>query len=312
MSSFPKHWLLLAAVSCASPQTPPAAAPAASIAPAIRPSANARVAVLGLRSKLGLVDTGRLDLGYLGDRIRASALNGVPSLNIISRENVLVLLESSGKPIDECEGECEVETGRRVGADLVISGEALSVEGVFKISLKLHDTHSGRMLSGSVASGKTFQELDGDIHRAVFDLLRPAFGTPRSAPQPLHRRPDAGWTLRNPQTMCSGNSILMGVAYGVSGRTVLWNGQSVISRTFFCANPAGRVEGPLLVNGYFIIQGTCLSDPSRPSSRLRLEGVFHDDGARLPPDRQADFAKTLQSDPCATSQAAVLNGAAVR
>jgi hypothetical protein len=197
MSSFPKHWLLLAAVSCASPQTPPAAAPAASIAPAIRPSANARVAVLGLRSKLGLVDTGRLDLGYLGDRIRASALNGVPSLNIISRENVLVLLESSGKPIDECEGECEVETGRRVGADLVISGEALSVEGVFKISLKLHDTHSGRMLSGSVASGKTFQELDGDIHRAVFDLLRPAFGTPRSAPQPLQQFDFDGRRLRS-------------------------------------------------------------------------------------------------------------------
>jgi hypothetical protein len=78
-------------------------------------------------------NTSRLDLLYLTDRIRTAALRAGPSLYVGSRENLIALLQASGKTMEQCEGECDVETGRLVGADLVMSGEALTVDGIFKL-----------------------------------------------------------------------------------------------------------------------------------------------------------------------------------
>ena len=92
---------------------------------------------------------------------------------MITRENLLVLLQALGKSVADCEGECEVDTGRRVGADVVISGEGLRIGSIYKLNLKLHDTHSGRLLSGSTASGRTVEDLDADVARAVRELTQP-------------------------------------------------------------------------------------------------------------------------------------------
>ena len=248
---------------------------------------------------------------------RTAALRAGPSLNVVSRENLVVLLQASGKTMEQCEGECDVETGRLVGADLVVSGEALTVDGSFKLSL-IHATKNGRMLSGSVASGTSFDELDGDVPRAVFELLRPVLGADAVfspvVEKPKAKRTSSSESLFDPQSMCHGELALRGVAYGISGRSVKWDGRSVVSRTFFCVNAAARVEGPLVVAGWlgFIVQGWCIVDANAPAARFHLEGVFHFDGARLPPDRQADFASTAVSDFCAASQAAVLTGEAVQ
>ena len=34
---------------------------------------------------------------------------------MITKENLIVLLENAGRKLEDCEGECEVETGRRIG-----------------------------------------------------------------------------------------------------------------------------------------------------------------------------------------------------
>ena len=70
-----------------------------------------------------------------------------------------------------CEGECEVDTGRRIGADAIVSGEVLKVGTRYKLTLKLHDTHDGRLLGGAVASGKTIDELDDSVTRAAMELF---------------------------------------------------------------------------------------------------------------------------------------------
>jgi len=81
-----------------------------------------------------------------------------------------VLLKATGKDLAQCEGECEVETGRKIGADLVISGEMLRVGSSLKMSLKLHETHQGRLLAGSVATGRDIDELDRQASKAVDEL----------------------------------------------------------------------------------------------------------------------------------------------
>ncbi len=115
----------------------------------------------------------KIDVPYLPDQVRSSAKEVLPSIKVITRENMLVLLQSSGKELAACEGECEVDTGRRIGAELVVSGELLRFGTQYKLNMKLHDTRSGELISGAVASGSTADELDRNLRPAVEKLLGP-------------------------------------------------------------------------------------------------------------------------------------------
>src|SRR5207302_5992865 len=83
------------------------------------------------------------------------------------------LLQSQGKSLENCEGECEVDTGRRLGADYVISGEVLRVGATLKATLKLHDTHTGTLLGAVSASGVDVEALDANLAVAVKRLVEP-------------------------------------------------------------------------------------------------------------------------------------------
>ena len=137
-----------------------AAAPAARVA-----------AVLELRNKLEGADRNLVDAAFLTDVVRQQVLEDAPSVKLMTRENVLTLLEASGKKLEECEGECEVDTGRRIGADQIISGEIQKVGTKYKLTLRLHDTHEGRLLASSIGSGKTIDELDEGAQKAAEDLF---------------------------------------------------------------------------------------------------------------------------------------------
>jgi hypothetical protein len=131
------------------------------------------VAILELRNKLPAADAALADTGFLTDLIRAQFLELVPDAGIITRENILVLLEAQGKTLDECEGECEVDTGRRLGADLVVSGELLRFSDSYRINLRLHTTQTARLISAAVASGTSFGVLETDLARAMRKLTEP-------------------------------------------------------------------------------------------------------------------------------------------
>jgi TolB-like protein len=113
------------------------------------------------------------DVRYFTDVVRGATIRVAPRMEVMTRENLLVLLQAAGKNPSDCEGECEVETGRRVGADAVVSGDVLKVGTRYKMSLRLHETHDGRLLSTAVASGKSIDELDESVQQAAQDLLAP-------------------------------------------------------------------------------------------------------------------------------------------
>ena len=66
----------------------------------------------------------------LGDQARLASLNFLPSqeYNIISRENMLQILQDMGKDVSCLRGMCEVAIARNMGADFVISGDILFLE----------------------------------------------------------------------------------------------------------------------------------------------------------------------------------------
>ena len=129
------------------------------------------LAVLEFRNKLD--NRKEIDSSYLTDSVRIASLKANLGLRVMTRENELVMLQAAGKKLDECEGECEVETGRRLGADLVVSGELLRFGSSYKLNMRLYDTHSGQLLSASLASGKGADELDAGLTRATGELLAP-------------------------------------------------------------------------------------------------------------------------------------------
>ena len=63
------------------------------------------------------------EIGYIAEIFRdTGAKIGRSGLNVMTKENILQLLPP-GKRLEQCQGECEVETGRNIGADYVLSGE---------------------------------------------------------------------------------------------------------------------------------------------------------------------------------------------
>ena len=154
-------------------QTPTAtAAPPMNSLPVSRAAPAGKLAVLELRSLTPelTADNAR----YFTDLVRSAALRVAPQVEVMTRENLLVLLKSTGRDLSNCEGECEVDTGRRIGADSIISGELQKVGTRYKLSLRLHETAQGRLSGGTVASGRSIDELDDAVSKAVKELFTAA------------------------------------------------------------------------------------------------------------------------------------------
>jgi len=149
---------------------PTAAPPPVAVVPKPPRTLAGKLAVLELHNFTS--DLTAQNAQYFTDVVRSAALKAQPQLDVMTRENLLVLLQASGKDLANCEGECEVDTGRRIGADEIVSGEIQKLGTLYKISLRLHDTREGRLLASTQASGKTIEELDADAQRAAQELLR--------------------------------------------------------------------------------------------------------------------------------------------
>jgi hypothetical protein len=87
----------------------------------------------------------KMQLAY---ETRAGALTALPDdkFSILTRENMLSVLKDQNKDAKCFEGSCEVEIGRNIGADFILSGQVVQIEGVYLYSIKLHNTYSGALV----------------------------------------------------------------------------------------------------------------------------------------------------------------------
>ncbi len=120
--------------------------------------AEQRIAVLELRSPRQACDAGQEGPGCTflrtaADEVRAGVLAASRDRGclVITRENLAMLLKEMGGTC--AEGDCEVETARNIGADLVVSGEVAQVEGTWLLTLKLHETRRGALLASNRFEG---------------------------------------------------------------------------------------------------------------------------------------------------------------
>ena len=135
-----------------------------------RRASSGKLAVLELRNYTK--ELTKENVQYLTDVVRQAALKG-SGADVMTRENLLVLLQSSGKDLANCEGECEVDTGRRIGADQIVSGDVQKFGTKFKVSLRLHDTREGKLLSSATGTGASVDDLEESVSKAAQQLFQP-------------------------------------------------------------------------------------------------------------------------------------------
>ena len=123
-----------------------------------------KLAVLELANRAGVTDA---QARYLTDRVRAAAVRA--RYFVLSRENILEHLPP-GASLAACEGECEVQTARNVGADQVVSGEIIMLGSKLRIALRLHETRAGRLLNTARVQG-AIEDIDAPLEDAAGRLF---------------------------------------------------------------------------------------------------------------------------------------------
>jgi formylglycine-generating enzyme required for sulfatase activity len=104
--------------------------------------------VLAVLDKSRPEDAGlsRAKLDALTQAVRGEATRRLPTgFTILSEENTLVILRDMGVDLSRCQGECEVETGRKLGADWVLSQQLTRFGTVWNLQLNLFETATGAL-----------------------------------------------------------------------------------------------------------------------------------------------------------------------
>ena len=111
-----------------------------------------RVAVVELRNGAGLSQD---EASYLTDQVRTQASAALPGERflVMTRESIVALLPL-GKTLADCaKQQCEVEVGRTIGADYIVTGEVLKFDDELRLNLKVHYCGSGAFLGSEIARG---------------------------------------------------------------------------------------------------------------------------------------------------------------
>lgn len=161
-------------VARAAPPAPAGSTTAPPVALAVAPPPDKRagpprrVAVLEFHDRAGLRPD---EAAYVTDLVRDAALR-LPDggFFVMTRENILELLPPDAD-LASCEGACEVETGRNIGADFVVTGEIIRFGGSLRVSMKLHDTRSARLLASVKASADALEGLEPEVNTVAGGLF---------------------------------------------------------------------------------------------------------------------------------------------
>jgi len=138
-------------------------------------STQKRVAVLDLRNEAKLPDS---DVAYLGEVIRTGARKALPLqlFILMTKENIQQLLPPERRDLRNCEGQCEVETGRLLSADYLVTGSVVRFGGELRITVRLYEIASGNLLDSKKASGNSVLEFEGPVEaiaQTLFESIQP-------------------------------------------------------------------------------------------------------------------------------------------
>ena len=102
---------------------------------------------------------------FLTDKLRSKAIEVLPTYNnfvIMTRDNILTMLPP-GSTLEECEGECLVQTGKNISADYVAQARVGQFGSDLTLTVELYETASGKMLANYTSKNRSVEELLAEI-----------------------------------------------------------------------------------------------------------------------------------------------------
>lgn len=116
---------------------------------------------------------------YLTDVFRSEAVKVLPAeqnYTIMTRENIQQMLPP-GKSIEECEGNCLVETGKNIAADYICQARVGSFGGALTLSAELYETAGNKLIATINGQGANVNELLVIIKEKSPDFFRKIKGS---------------------------------------------------------------------------------------------------------------------------------------
>ncbi|MFN3199676.1 MAG: SUMF1/EgtB/PvdO family nonheme iron enzyme [Bradymonadia bacterium] len=118
----------------------------------------------------------RTEVEFLTDLVRSESLKRLQGrCLILSRENILEMLPP-GVDLASCEGACEVETGRNIGADYLVNGILSRFGDKLTVTMKLHDMDSGALVASETGTAENLDDLQRTTRRIAGLLVKPLSG----------------------------------------------------------------------------------------------------------------------------------------
>jgi len=151
-------------------------APQAAPAPAQPPPQFVKT---GEKVKLGVLEFTNLagvtpyEIQTITDMVRLEAGEALPGAwyLIMTRESILQLLPPDRRNLAACEGECEVETGRNIGADYVVTGEVGKFGHDLQVKFKLYNTGTSDYLGGKIVNAADINGLQKPLSEEAARLF---------------------------------------------------------------------------------------------------------------------------------------------
>jgi PEGA domain len=129
-----------------------------------------KVAVLELLNKAGVTE----DEAYaLTDQVRIVASESLPGAHftIMTSENIEELLPPDMDLAKCTDAKCEVEMGRMIGAEYLITGEIIRFAGDLRINLKVHNSRTGSFVGGRNCEATEIRGLENKLKGSAQQLF---------------------------------------------------------------------------------------------------------------------------------------------
>ncbi|MCQ2098429.1 MAG: PEGA domain-containing protein [Fibrobacter sp.] len=114
------------------------------------------------------------ELRYLTDVFRGEAVKALPAeqnYTIMTRENISMMLPP-GTSIEDCEGSCLAETGKKIAADYVTQARIGKVgEGMF-VTAELYETGSNKLVASFNGKGNSLEDLEQVVIQKSGDFFK--------------------------------------------------------------------------------------------------------------------------------------------
>ncbi len=140
------------------------------ISHAVAAQAEYRIAALEFINKAEITQD---EARQLTEIVRETALQTLPSeqFMILTNENIESLLPPDMSLAKCSSASCEVDVGRKLGVDYIVTGEVFRFSGELRARIKVHHSMSGAYLGGKTAHATTLNDLEKRISEPAQKIM---------------------------------------------------------------------------------------------------------------------------------------------